>query len=355
MSHVQVKQAYGTTAQIAAYTALDRELVVNTDDHSLVIGDGTTAGGATRLTPGILGPQGRLTLTTATPVLSSAVTGATTIYYPPHIGDWAAVYNGTVWIPIRFAELSLQLDSNSGHTGYHQSGKIFDLFVFRDGSTTRLGSGPAWSSSTARGTGAGTTELQRLNGLWTNKVSITLRFGSSSGNTTSVSANQATYVGTFYATADGQTAMMVGRVIAAGGGNNILGLYNAYNRVRTLAHCADSTASWSYSTGSYRSANASNSNRITWVDGLGESGVQAEYIAYESGAAAGAAIVGVGVDSTSSPTGLIGAHGSTTMATARATVNPTLGLHYVQALEFGATSATWSGSPQSSLFASVDQ
>ena len=50
-----------------------------------------------------------------------------------------------------------------------------------------LGTGPAWNTTTpgssARGTGAGTTELQRQNGLWANKNVITLRNGATTYST----------------------------------------------------------------------------------------------------------------------------------------------------------------------------
>jgi hypothetical protein len=35
----------GTAAKVAAYTPLAREVVIDTDNYRLVIGDGTTAGG----------------------------------------------------------------------------------------------------------------------------------------------------------------------------------------------------------------------------------------------------------------------------------------------------------------------
>ena len=152
-------------------------------------------------TRGIGTAQGRLTLTSATPVTTSDVTAATTLYYALYTGDLISIYNGTTWRPYAFTELSVALDSNSGHTGYHQSGKNFDAFVINDSGTLRLCTGPAWSSDTARGTGAGTTELEQYLGAWVNKVSLTCRFGSASGNTVSVTARYATYVGTIRTTA----------------------------------------------------------------------------------------------------------------------------------------------------------
>ena len=45
MSHTQVQWARGTTAQVAAYTGPQGELVLNTDDWSLQAQDGVAAGG----------------------------------------------------------------------------------------------------------------------------------------------------------------------------------------------------------------------------------------------------------------------------------------------------------------------
>ena len=45
MSHTQVQWTRGTTAQVAAYTGPQGELVLNTDDWSLQAQDGVAAGG----------------------------------------------------------------------------------------------------------------------------------------------------------------------------------------------------------------------------------------------------------------------------------------------------------------------
>ena len=45
MAHTQVQWGRGTTAQVAAYTGPNGELVLNTDDWSLQAQDGVTAGG----------------------------------------------------------------------------------------------------------------------------------------------------------------------------------------------------------------------------------------------------------------------------------------------------------------------
>jgi hypothetical protein len=133
-----------------------------------------------------------------------------------------------------------------------------------------------------------------------NNASITLRFGNASGNTASVSANQATYLGTLYATANGQTGVALKPAAASGGTANIIGLFNAYNRVSATALCRDSTSSWTYATATWRAANGNNNNRISWVDGLQQVNIKATYdaaVAY--GANGNQFNVGVNLNSTS--------------------------------------------------------
>lgn len=51
MSHTELQLARGNTAAVAAYTGPQGEVVLNTDDWSLVPQDGATAGGIARLRP----------------------------------------------------------------------------------------------------------------------------------------------------------------------------------------------------------------------------------------------------------------------------------------------------------------
>lgn len=296
-------------------------------------------------------PQGRLTLTTATPVQIAENTAATTIYYAPYEGLGFPLYNGTGTVLASIgSELSLALDSNSGHTGYHQSGKNFDLFLVNDAGTVRLASGPAWSSDTARATG-----LEFRNGFLCNAASMTARYGSDSGSTLTVGQDLGTYVGTFRASADGQTAWVANPAAAAGGGDCKLLVWNAYNRVLTSATSKDSTDSWSYVTATTRAANAAGTgsgllNRISAVFGLNEDAVEAVYnsIVVPSGASG---FAGVGLDSTSAFSGTVGISGSQSTpdrfqsAVGRYIGQPGLGFHFFQALERGdgGSSVTWYG------------
>jgi hypothetical protein len=301
-------------------------------------------------------PQGRLTLTSATPVTTSDVTGAATVYFALAGGNQVPIYDGSTTSNTTFTELTLALDSDSGHTGYHQSGRNFDFFVINDSGTIRLGTGPSWNagavagSDTARGTGAGSTELELRNGFLTNKNTITIRFGSVSGNTVSVSANRATYVGSARMTANGQTEDSRAKRF----------LYNAYNQSKRQFLRNDATASWSYSTASFRQANNSTSNQVEYLAGLTGSALDATVmgIVVNSSTTYRVIYVGIGLDSTTVNSATVQEF-SRANDTEVAGVPKTfytgyaqLGYHYLAWLEkgAGADTQTWIGTEGSSNY-----
>lgn len=197
---------------------------------------------------------GRLTLASGTPVTESDLTGQTTIYYTPSLHDYIEYYSGSAWLRAQISELSLALDSNSGHTGYHQSGKNFFLGVFDDSGTKRLGSSVAWTSDTSTGSGAGTCEIELFQGRLVNKVSMVVRWGSSAGNTTTVAARQFTIVGGFRATGDGMATDSLAKRFVS----------NLQNPTLRPMRVLEASANWNYSTASYRQANNSTANQLDW-------------------------------------------------------------------------------------------
>src|SRR4030095_7670960 len=118
-------------------------------------------------------PQGRLTLTAGIPVMTSAVSGQTIVYYTPYIGNQVPLYDGTSFVPTTFAELSQLTTDTTKSPAAVGANQNYDEFAWSDSGTVRCTRGPAWSSDTARGTGAGTTELQIIQGFLTNKLVIT--------------------------------------------------------------------------------------------------------------------------------------------------------------------------------------
>lgn len=161
--------------------------------------------------PGASPPQGRLTLASATPVMTAAQTAKTVVYYTPYVGNQVPLYDGSSTFNMAtFAELSNDLtQSATGKAGpaAATTNSNYDFFVWDDAGTKRLTRGPLWTSDTARGTGAGTTELQRVNGIWTNKVAIT----------NGPAAGMGTYVGTIRTDGSSQANWNPTPAAAAGG------------------------------------------------------------------------------------------------------------------------------------------
>lgn len=244
-------------------------------------------------------PTGRLTLESGVPVSITDFTNATTIYYTPYVGATIPIHDGSRWTALEFEELSLALDADTGHTGYHQNGKNFDLFVFREETTgiLRLGTGPAWSSNTARGTGAGTTEVVRLNGLYVNAYDIQIRYGSGANDLATVGSWEATYVGTVRAVINGATHDRNGTPTTTG----CRFLWNAYHRVQRFVTALSPANNWNYSTASWRIADNDTSHRALYVCGQVVDLVEA--IAYHmvlnSTSTARRCSTGIGVDSDS--------------------------------------------------------
>jgi hypothetical protein len=221
-----------------------------------------TAINAASATPAVPPPQGRLTLTSATPVLAADVTAATAVYYTPFAGNLVPIYNGSSMVPAEFSELTLSLVAS------HALSTIYDVFVFSNAGVLTLVTGPAWSVSTAgsgaRGTGAGTTQLTRVKGLWTNAVSMTARNGST---TYTVGANLATYVGSIHI--DGTAGQVTCHT--SYGQSRKWGVWNAYNRQSIYLKAGDATASWvSNNASGVHAANGSAANSITVFSGLPE-------------------------------------------------------------------------------------
>ena len=250
----------------------------------------TGGGGSSAPSP----PQGRLTLTTATPVMATSQTAATTIFYSPYVGDQVPIYNGTAFTMTTAAELSnVTTASSTGNAGPAAvaANSIYDLFVWSNGGTMTLTRGPAWSSDTTRGAG---TTLVRTLGIWLNNAAIT----------NGPAASRGTYVGTVRSNASSQIDFQFG----GSGTPGFFGVWNTYNRVQLASACAQSTASWAYTSATIRATNGNNNTRLSFVSGLAE---EATFIYYFIGNAGTAGFFNIGV-----------ALNSTTTQDATATAQP---------------------------------
>jgi len=259
----------------------------NFQDGSIVavygIGGSTTTSvvpvgsGGTGQTSLPITPQGRLTLTSNTPVMSADATAQTTIYYTPYQGGLVSIFDGVRWNPTPFSQLSYALNSTA-----HASGALYDVGVYNASGTPALCTAPAWTNSTVR-----SAPISQVNGLWVNTSNLTCNL-SGGTTTTSIAAGQWTYLGTFYATAAGQTGMAMNAAAANGGSNAFLALYNAYNRVQTHGRSGETAGPYSTSSSTRSPLNASTSNRVTVIDGLGQSDVRASAYAHAYSASGGA-------------------------------------------------------------------
>lgn len=220
-------------------------------------------------------PGGRLTLTSGTPVTTSDVTGATSVYYTPYIHDRIMLWNGTAWQYYTFTEKTLAL-------GTVTSALPYDVFGYLSAGALVLEK-LAWTNGTTRAT------------------AITLQDGryAKSGDKTRL------YLGTFYTTSTTTTEDSGGGTSSQVGGKRFL--WNMYNRVARPLAVIDTTDTWSYTTDTIRQANGASGNKVEFVLGLSQSEVVASVrgsVNLVSNTTRGAKI-GVGVDSTTAFSGLV--------------------------------------------------
>lgn len=285
---------------------------------------------------GVLGmPGGRLTLTSGVPVLSTDVTGTGSVFYTPYQGNQIPIWGGAAYTMQTFAELTLTLNA-----GGHTASGLYDIFVFNNSGTLTLVTGPVWSTSTAgsgaRGAGAGTTQLTMFGGILVNTVQITGRNGVS---TFTIPASQATYVGSMFVdTVAGQVSCHTSY-----GQSRKWGIWNAYNRKPIILRAGDGTASWAYGTNTWRASNNNSANSLTVFTGLAEEYfplVFQEKTTCSFNAGTARTEIGIGVNSTTVPSGLVGDRNHTLgnetdarASTSKFVLLPTLGVNVIQSIE----------------------
>jgi len=259
--------------------------------------------------PKSLPHDGRLTLTSGTPVLTGDVTGATTIYLAPYLGNRTAVYTGSAWLPMAFSEISVAVPS----TVY----RLFDIFEYNNAGTLALET-VNWNQSTAAITAAsnatpivitsnghGLSNNDRVavagvlgntaaNGIWSvqNVAANTFELEGSTGSGAYTSG------GTWYklnATRATAITLQDGRYVKSGDtGKHYRGtgmttgtsgqtemvftapssflLWNYYNKIDKRA-AVDDTTSHTYTSAATRIYRNINTNKIQTVVGVGEADI----------------------------------------------------------------------------------
>ena len=246
--------------------------------------------------PGVF--QGRLTLTTATPITTSDVTAATSVYVTPFRGNRVTIYDSTaaVWKQYSFSEITISLAGQAADTNY-------DVFLYVSSGAVAAQI-VAWTDATNRA-----TALTTQNGVYVKN-----------------GATGYLYIGTIRTTATiGQCEDSVTKRY----------VWNYYNRAFRNMVVKDTTDTWTYATNTWRSKNNSTTNRFQFVRGVSEDMVYAQNICAASGAVN--CVVAWGLDSTSSPSTdcTWDLHNDAGASPVSAVYEgyPSAGYHYLQALE----------------------
>ena len=291
---------------------------------------------------------GRMTLTSGTPVMTASATAQSTLYYSTYAGNSVPFYNGSVDAMGAITSNQMSDAMAASGTGVLNANGIFDVWYFYNSGTPKIciatnGSGGGWASdtggsNTARGTGYSQLDMTTRS-YPTNANSITHCYNAAT-DYGSISANQATYLGTILtdAASAGSVSYTFGSA-ASGGGASRFGVWNYYNRVSAPTSVTDNGAAYTYS-GLTRAARGSTANRITFVSGVAEDAISSSYFGTaDTVATAGAyAAWQISLDSTST----FVTYGQIVAATANvfngigtpsATIAPQVGLHFIQATE----------------------
>ena len=264
------------------------------------------------------------------------------MYYTPFRGNLIPIWNGSGFMVMAFSELSDALSETTYSPAAAVANSCYDWFVWSNAGTLVLSRGPVY---TGTGTSSGrSSAIARVQGIWTNSVSITNGPGAGYGTYVGTGCTDKTGVGltnaTFNYGAGGGTS---------GANNNPgiwAGIWNAYNRIGTTIFVQDNTTSWNYTSASWRNADNSANMSLTVVQGLSEDPVKATYQVYAggSGVHCETAIAFNGGITTNGATG--GYVGNGTIASVVATLtnysgNGAEGTY--QASEYGGTTCTFSG------------
>jgi len=238
--------------------------------------------------------NGRLTLTTVTPVTTADVTAATTVYFTPYLGDYIALYDGSNWVIRNFTEIHIDLTETQNGTTTNGNKVITgltdtsQLIVGMLATGTGIGAAPnAIASidsptqvtlsvnSTASATvavtfkavvslphdifafdNAGTVKLEMV--AWTNTTTRATALAFQNGVYVKNGATTRRYLGTICTTTTGgQTEdSLTSRFV-----------WNYYNsQIRRIKKTG--SASYPYTTGTWRQGNNTAANKIEVVIGV---------------------------------------------------------------------------------------
>lgn len=294
---------------------------------------GTTANGSPTVTAVILGggtPMDPFTIIPGMLITGTGITGGTTVTAVNAIATSANT-------------VTLTLSANATASGTVTltfklpAGKNVDVFAVFSAGLVQLRYGNLWTNDTTR---ADAITTSKFGGMAVNNAAI------NAGTAIAIAANYATLLGTIRTTAtDGQTEDSVSHRYIS----------NYYNRIAKKLRVSDATASWTYTTATWRQVRAQTANRFEVVccDPSITASLRAYAIIINSNATAVAAATGIGIDSTTVNSGDMQGAGSVGTSLGQIPNSCTFenalaaGYHAINWLEISAATGTttWLGNP----------
>lgn len=233
------------------------------------------------------------------PILTGDSIGAATIYYTAFRGNQLWVWNGISFVPITIpgGQVAITLSGSA-----QAANGIYDVLGFLNGTAVVFAFSPAWSVATvgagARGTGAGTPQLSRVNGILVNAVQQTANNGAT---TYAIGTSKGTYLGSVWIdSAAGQVTCH-----RSYGQSRKFGVWDAYNRLPIILKAGDSTASWTAGA-NWRASNNNANNNASVFCGLPEELANINFQQNIDASTAAGALIGIGANSTTAPSGFAG-------------------------------------------------
>lgn len=340
--------------------------------------------------------NGRLTTETGVPVSTSDRTAQGTIYFTPYLGNRVALYNGSSWQVYSFAQLSYAVVSVAGAVSnlnlWDSAGTLtLEADYWLNSTVTITIATPGVVTWTAHGLSNGDSIVLSTTGALptgltagttyylVNKAADTFQLAATVGGTAINTSGTQSGVHTAYVVGVGtgnttdprnltlqdgilcKTGSLTRRnigvfrasaanVTADSGGNagttQVGGqryLWNRYNQVPRNLKVIDTTDLWGYTSATIRQANGATGNKVEYVTGDVASLVTSEAIhsGYTQSATTYAS-TGVGVDSTSTYSGVSSSGGSQFAGAyvvlalfGRYSGHPGLGYHYLSWNEAG--------------------
>lgn len=255
--------------------------------------------------------------------VGQTVTGI--VYTTGPQGNQLPIWNGTKYVVYQFSELTLTLASS------HLANTLYDVCVFSNAGTPTIVTGPAWTTSTigsgARGTGAGTAQLAKTNGLWTNAVVISGINGATTYS--NIPANQCTVIATMMIS--GSNGVLTFNVTV--GQSRRWPVSNFYNRLLTVVQVQDPTASWAMASASIRASRGDTTNNAIIVSGLPLDTIDIEFFQSMIATPSSNVKTGVGWNSTTVFSGIVPETAADAVAVARYTAQAPLGANQITSLE----------------------